>query len=116
MRYVILASFHLFSLISLVQGKYRNWAKSASFVSKLPGDIKKRKAAAEEVTRTLDRDLREKKLSERVVLYSDKLFRQAAIEWLVSTDQVRNSFYCHLISYLLLHSQSRPSNILSLRR
>jgi hypothetical protein len=47
------------------------------------------KAAAEE-TRTLDRDLREKKPSERVIPYSDKLFRQVAVEWLVATDQVRN--------------------------
>jgi hypothetical protein len=44
-------------------------------LSKLPGDIKKRKEAAEEVTRTLDRDLREKKIPERVAPYSDKLFR-----------------------------------------
>jgi len=93
MRYVTLASFPLISDISLVQGKYRNWAKSANFISKLPRDIKKRKAAAEEATRTLDRDLREKKFSERVVPYSDKLFRRAAVEWLVATDQVRNLFY-----------------------
>lgn len=39
------------------------------------------------MTRTLDRDLREKKLKERVVPYTDKAFRQAAIEWLVATDQ-----------------------------
>jgi transposase InsO family protein len=49
--------------------------------------VKKRKAAAETATRTLDRDLRERKLSDRVLPYSDKLFRQAAIEWLVATDQ-----------------------------
>jgi hypothetical protein len=58
------------------------------YESKLPGDIKKRKAAAELVTRTLDRDLREKKVIERVVPYSDKTFRRAAIEWLVASDQV----------------------------
>ena len=68
------------------------WAKSANFLSKLPGDVKKRKADAEEVSRTLDCDLREKKLSERVVAYSDKLFRRVAIEWLAATDQVGNSF------------------------
>jgi hypothetical protein len=60
-------------------------------LSKLPGDVKKRKEAAEEVTRTLDRDLVEKKMSERVVPYSDKLFRRAAVEWLVATDQVSDS-------------------------
>ena len=48
-------------------------------MSKLPGDIKKRKAAVEEAARMLDCDLREKKLSERVIPYSDKLFRRAAI-------------------------------------
>jgi hypothetical protein len=56
-------------------------------VSKLPGDIKKRKEAAEEVHRTLDRDLREK-IPERVVIYSDKVFRQKAVEWIAATDQV----------------------------
>ncbi|KAH9987266.1 hypothetical protein BJV77DRAFT_950382 [Russula vinacea] len=67
--------------------KYRTWAKAANFESKLPGDIKKRKEAREQVTRTLDRDLKEKKLSERVIPYSYKGFIQAAIEWLVATDQ-----------------------------
>ena len=58
-------------------------------MSKLPGDVKKRKESAEEVTRTLDPHLREKK---GVVPYSDKLFRRAVIEWLVATDQVGNPF------------------------
>jgi hypothetical protein len=69
-----------------LQGKYHKWAQSAKYESKLPGDIKKRKAAAEIVTRTLDRDLKVKK---RVVPYTDRAFHQAAIEWLVITDQVR---------------------------
>jgi hypothetical protein len=59
-------------------------------VSKLPGDVKKRKEAAEEVHRTLDPDLREK-IPERVVVYSDKLFRRVAVEWLAATDQVSGS-------------------------
>lgn len=67
---------------------YRKWAQDAKYESKLPGDIKKRKAAVELVTQTLDRDLQEKKVKERVVPYTDKRFHQAAIEWLVSTDQV----------------------------
>jgi hypothetical protein len=87
-QYVLFASFCLSSDFSSVQGKYRNWAKTANFVSKLPGDVKKRKAAAEDATRTLDGDLVEKKLSDRVVHYSHKLFRQVAVEWLVATDQV----------------------------
>jgi hypothetical protein len=59
-------------------------------MSKLPGDIKKRKEAEEQATWTLDRDLVEKKLSAHVILYSDKLFRQVAVEWLAATDQVNN--------------------------
>jgi hypothetical protein len=59
-------------------------------LSKLPGDVKKRKEAAEEVTHTLDRDLREKKISEQVVPYSDKGFHRVAVEWLVAMDQVGN--------------------------
>lgn len=117
MRYVILTSsviLCLISDISLGQGKYHNWAKSVNFISKLPGDIKKRKAAAEEATRTLDRDLREKKPSEWVVPYSDKLFRQAAVEWLVATDQVKNLSYDYILSYSFLHSRSKPLNIPSL--
>ena len=55
---------------------------------RLPGDIKKHKAAIELVTQTLDRNLQKKKIKERVVPYSDKNFRQAAIQWLVSSDQV----------------------------
>ncbi|KAI0282243.1 hypothetical protein BC826DRAFT_922011, partial [Russula brevipes] len=72
-------------------GKYRNWAKGAKFISKLPGDIKKRKVA-EEAMHTLDRDLREKEISERIVPYSDRAFRRVAIEWLVATDQPIQAF------------------------
>lgn len=62
-------------------------------MSKLPGDVKKRKADVEETTRTLDRDFREKMHSERDISYSDKLFRRKAIEWLLATDQVSSPFY-----------------------
>jgi hypothetical protein len=96
--------FSSISEFSSVQGKYCNWAKGANFVSKLPGDIKKQKAAVEEATRTLDCDLREKKLSERVIPYSDKLFHRAAIEWLMATDQVRNSFLQLILRFHCLSS------------
>ncbi|KAI9440291.1 hypothetical protein F5148DRAFT_989057 [Russula earlei] len=69
-------------------GKYRYWANGANFVSKLPGDIKRWKAAAEEATCMLEHDPREKPHSEQVIPYSDKLFHHAAIEWLVMTDQL----------------------------
>jgi hypothetical protein len=72
--------------------KYRIWAKSADFESKLPEDIKQRKIAATAATqRILDRHLSEQNVTERLVPYSNKLFRQTAIEWVVATDQVNNS-------------------------
>jgi hypothetical protein len=49
--------------------------------------------SCKEATCTLDNDLWEKKLSEQIVPYLDKLFHQAAVEWLVAMDQVRSSFY-----------------------
>ena len=67
------------------------WAKGASFESKLPGDIAARKKKVEQAQRTLDASLVEKKLTKKVVPYSDQLFKTAAIQWLVATDQV-----CHL--------------------
>jgi len=70
-----------------LQGKYRVWAKEAKFESKLPSDAKKRKVAAEHLTWTLDQDLREKSLLERIVPYSDKIFCRSASEWLIATDQ-----------------------------
>jgi hypothetical protein len=51
--------------------------------------VKARKAAeASAQQSTLDEHLREKPPVERVIPYSDKLFREMGIEWLISTDQV----------------------------
>jgi hypothetical protein len=58
----------------------------------LPGDIRARKDKAAAANQTLDKHLIEKKMAERVVAYSDKLFRQAAIEWLIATDQVHVTY------------------------
>jgi hypothetical protein len=88
----LLITLLILLLLSHNQGRYRNWAKGASFVSKLPGDIKKRKAAAEQATRTLDDDVVEMPPSEQIIPYSDKLFRRVALQWLVATDQVCNVF------------------------
>ena len=49
--------------------------------------MKRRRDAKDEAQqRTLDRDLQ--KIPERAVPYSHNSFRQAAIEWVVATDQV----------------------------
>ncbi|KAG1747186.1 uncharacterized protein EDB91DRAFT_1048679 [Suillus paluster] len=66
-------------------GKYRKWAKEHLFELMLPGDVKARKDDVAQ--QSIDAHLTEWKLAERVVSYSDKSFKQAAIEWLVATDQ-----------------------------
>jgi len=56
----------------------------------LPEDVQERKLAAVTTVKqgTLDSNVREVAPMERVVPYSDKLFREAAVEWLISTSQV----------------------------
>jgi hypothetical protein len=63
------------------------------FPSMLPKDAEKHRsnAASAEAQLRLDPHLRENPRKEKVVAYNDELFRDAAIEWLVSTDQVRKS-------------------------
>lgn len=51
----------------------------------LPGDIKARWDKAEHTQQALTSHLTERK---RIVPYSDSLFKHAAVEWLVATDQV----------------------------
>lgn len=70
-------------------GKYRKWAKQHLFESMLPGDVKAHKENAAQ--QSINAHLTECKVAERVIPYSSKLFRQAAVEWLMATDQVRLS-------------------------
>ena len=57
----------------------------------LPKDAKKRHSDTKirETQSHLDSHLREMPQKERIVPYTDENFRDAAIEWLVSMDQVR---------------------------
>ncbi|KAJ7083048.1 hypothetical protein C8R43DRAFT_832236, partial [Mycena crocata] len=72
---------------------YRKWAEKNDFESKLPDDVETRKKAAAEAEeakrkleqQTLDPHLREKPA--RIVPYSDDLFKQVVLEWLIATDQ-----------------------------
>ena len=80
-------------LVVISQGIYLNWAEKNQFQSMLPKDARRRRdvaAAADEQIR-LDPYLKEPPPRERVTPYTDDLFRNAAIEWLVSTDQVGGS-------------------------
>jgi hypothetical protein len=79
----------------LTKAAYNKWCKANDFVTKLPDAVKQAKEAAD-IDRdmlqqsSLDGHLRKIPQQERVIPYSDKLFREAAIEWLIATDQVRN--------------------------
>lgn len=84
----------------------------AHFESMLLEDAKKQwNDAASENQGSLDPHLKERPQKERVVLYSDDMFHDAAIEWLVSTDQVCHGIRSNsLLTYCGFHSQFKPSN------
>ncbi|KAF8220071.1 hypothetical protein L208DRAFT_1335863, partial [Tricholoma matsutake] len=70
---------------------YQTWAEKNKFSSMLLRDAQKccRDAqAASEVQSCLDSHLREKPQKERMVPYTNEIFHEAAIKWLVSTDQI----------------------------
>jgi hypothetical protein len=65
------------------------------FATKLPDTVKQAKQATNFdrdmlQQSNLDGHLRQIPQQERVIPYSDKLFREAAIEWLIATDQVHD--------------------------
>lgn len=85
------------------KGTYRRWAKDNNFESRLAGDVKARKAAATPLAQqsSLNQHLVEKSQPERVVPYSDTIFRDAATEWLIATDQVHSIALCLPLSSLV---------------
>ncbi|KAJ7885964.1 hypothetical protein B0H14DRAFT_2338457, partial [Mycena olivaceomarginata] len=73
--------------------EYQEWAKKNNFESRLPDDVKERAKAAAAATaakvrlqqQSLDPHLRKK--PDRPAPYTDDLFMEAALEWLIATDQ-----------------------------
>ena len=60
-------------------------------MSQLPDDILRRKTEAEKMANaqtTLDAHVQKVPPKEHIIPYSDELFKSAAIEWLIATDQV----------------------------
>ncbi|KAF9566461.1 hypothetical protein CPC08DRAFT_628312, partial [Agrocybe pediades] len=71
--------------------EYNEWCKENNFTTKLPKAKLRMKEAAKDKENCmkqarLDPHLREQPKKERVVPYTDKLFRDAAIQWLISQD------------------------------
>ena len=68
----------------------------------LPKDSKsRRQATMKDTQQRLDPHLEEKRPVERVIPYTDDLFCNAAIEWLVSTDQVNKAVIIKIYSILI---------------
>lgn len=73
------------------QDEYIQWAQANKFVSMLPRDTKCRKLEAAATAKNqaqLDGHLCKQEEKDCIVPYSDSLFHEAAIQWLVKTDQV----------------------------
>lgn len=68
----------------------------------LPKDAEKRcKDLQAKNQARLDPHLREKPPKERMIPYTEELFCDAAVEWLVSTDQVRNTNFSKFVLFLM---------------
>jgi hypothetical protein len=90
-------SFHLQIFLakdSLSQGAYLEWVKSTpGALNKLPehlANLKKTKLSQDQSMVT--EHFSKAPPKEYVIPYSDDLFQQAAIEWLIATDQVRCAY------------------------
>ncbi|KAE9392984.1 hypothetical protein BT96DRAFT_829877 [Gymnopus androsaceus JB14] len=69
---------------------YQQWAKANDFKSMIPKDVADRKnaeATAIGEQGTINDHAVPLEPKPRIIPYSDELFQQAAIEWLVETDQ-----------------------------
>ncbi|KAF8150423.1 hypothetical protein BJ912DRAFT_869674, partial [Pholiota molesta] len=76
------------------KGIYRTWCKTNSFISMLPEDTKARKA---DLLQKLEQSqvnehFPKARPEDKPVPYSDELFKEAAVRWLVETDQPIQAF------------------------
>jgi len=83
--------FIQFLFIVVAQKTYRKWCKENDFESMLPEDAKARRAeVASTIKQTVvDEHFSIQKPEDKPKSYSDVLFEEAAIQWLIETDQVR---------------------------
>jgi hypothetical protein len=82
-------SFNVIFIQLYLEGDYLKWAKNNNFVSMLPKDAKRRREeAATDQQSSINSHLKPRVPNERVIQYTDALFREAATQWLIDTDQV----------------------------
>ncbi|KAG2085832.1 uncharacterized protein F5147DRAFT_588766, partial [Suillus discolor] len=84
---------------------YNKWASENSFNSMLPKAV----AKASTSQTGLDDHLHECPKAECILPYSDKLFQEAATEWLIATDQPIQALD-HLYFHKLINVASRAPN------
>lgn len=100
------------------------WAKKNDFICKLPKEVARLKKEAEAKDRTkqssLDPHTVQVAPRENVIAYSDTLFCDAAIQWLVETNQVHITLLFFNVFALLIFcnsvSQSRLLSTLASKR
>ncbi|KAF8800066.1 hypothetical protein BYT27DRAFT_7012753, partial [Phlegmacium glaucopus] len=77
------------------QAVYRKWCKQNNFESMLPKDTKARRATFLETTlrqSQVDSHFNPMKPEDKPKPYTNKLFKEAAIQWLIETDQPIQAF------------------------
>ncbi|KAJ3505119.1 hypothetical protein NMY22_g17694 [Coprinellus aureogranulatus] len=91
--------------------RYVKWCERHDFQSKLPNDIKARKAAAEAAATqgTLDGHVQVLDDDTKFIKYSDALFQEAAEEWMISTNQPLDAL-SHPKFHHMIDVASRASN------
>ncbi|KZT06564.1 uncharacterized protein LAESUDRAFT_653395, partial [Laetiporus sulphureus 93-53] len=76
-------------LQSAHEGENHAWCNNNDFISMLPKDTKHHHDEANVLEQTcLDPHLEKRPRKEYIVLYSDALFHEASIEWIIATDQL----------------------------
>ncbi|KIL55519.1 hypothetical protein M378DRAFT_55799, partial [Amanita muscaria Koide BX008] len=70
------------------KGLYRRWCKSTGFLSMIPEDAKARREEKDSKEQTqVDDHFQRVNPGDKPTPYSDELFKEGAIRWLIETDQ-----------------------------
>ena len=75
---------------------YRKWAKSNNFNSMLPQDAKNRqKSHADQLLQqtSVDKHFKPATAEDKPTPYSDEIFKEVAIKWLIETNWIRNKMW-----------------------
>ncbi|KAF8172893.1 hypothetical protein BJ912DRAFT_859710 [Pholiota molesta] len=94
---------------------YRRWAKDNHFISMLPKDSSARRAAERDSLKqtAVNDHFSVQKPNEKPIIYSDELFKEAAIQWLVETDQPIQALKHHSFQHMIRVAEraTRPVKI-----